>query len=143
MGDDARAAPAGAGNGFCKGTSGDGRGEEGVEGDPKGPSTVGHCPGSSTAGASAAPDMAGTLSGSSTVVAGAVSKARPGASPPVPPPGAPAVIPSRRLAPRFFLFFEGGRVLLVGIWILAPQYGQIPFLPAWNSLTFSLCPCGQ
>ena len=36
-----------------------------------------------------------------------------------------------------------GRVLSVGIWIFAPQKGQIPFRPAWNSLTFSLWPFGQ
>ena len=36
-----------------------------------------------------------------------------------------------------------GRVLSVGIWIFAPQKGQIPFRPAWNSFTFNLCPFGQ
>jgi hypothetical protein len=38
---------------------------------------------------------------------------------------------------------ELGRVLSVGICNLAPQNGQIPLRPAWNSLTFSLCPFGQ
>jgi hypothetical protein len=46
-------------------------------------------------------------------------------------------------APWRRIDFELGRVLWVGIWILAPQNGQIPRLPAWNSLTFSLCPLGQ
>jgi hypothetical protein len=38
---------------------------------------------------------------------------------------------------------ELGLVLATGIWILAPQKGHIPFRPAWNYLTFSLCPFGQ
>ena len=50
----------------------------------------------------------------------------------------------RRLAGAFTAGrLRAGRVLCIGIWILAPQNGQIPRLPAWNSLTFSLCPLGQ
>ena len=37
----------------------------------------------------------------------------------------------------------GVRVLSRGISTLIPQYGQIPFWPARNDLTFSLCPLGQ
>jgi hypothetical protein len=58
-------------------------------------------------------------------------------------PEAVAVIPA---APFFDLDLrdrELGRVLSRGIRIFAPQWGQMPFRPAWNPLTFSLCPFGQ
>ena len=39
--------------------------------------------------------------------------------------------------------FELGLVLWRGMSTLAPQWGQIPLLPAKNALTFSLWPFGQ
>jgi hypothetical protein len=76
------------------------------------------------------PRMAGSAAGKPPPKGVAGREAKPGNPPPAAtPPGPPAKV-SSGWAPFLFFPLEGGRVLLVGTSIRAPQKGQIPFLPA-------------